>query len=403
MKSKNNNVNSTENIENNNVFCQFWGKSKKTIWICFSIILFITCLLAIWKVWSCLKSRHFDIIINNIDFIIFLSVVIPIVLLLIYYFGTIRRGARQESFAGKIGYDISRLLGWFFSANGLLLVIVVVIVYIAVNIIYKVQSKDGGNELQLLSITMTITLSTLIPTLISRIVARNQLNDIIEKKIDTELSNYKTSLSDIRKGKGHASRMSAEFLEQISRGHKDPKAQDNAAWSIGWASDAVIQYILIHKEYGNYMKNSASCLNIINRAANHINFDNGQVTCRVKFNDLKSLTTMYALIKMYRLADLFTTEAIKQRANDSYTRPKRGYPAKALCDYSKKSFELEKVLHSIGQAFYNSLNPKEQAEVVESFCSITGQSDDFNKELGRFVKDIIDPWKTNLNQRSDIR
>lgn len=396
MKSNNNNASSTENLEKNNVFCQFWGKSKKTIWICFSIILFITCLLAIWKVWSCLKSRHFDIIINNIDFIIFLSVVIPIVLLLIYYFGKIRRGARQESFAGKIGYDISRLLGWFFSANGLLLVIVVVIVYIAVNIIYKVQSKDGGNELQLLSITMTITLSTLIPTLISRIVARNQLNDIIEKKIDTELSNYKTSLSDIRKGKGHASRMSAEFLEQISRGHKDPKAQDNAAWSIGWASDAVIQYILIHKEYGNYMKNSASCLNIINRAANHIFFkdkdkDKGEVACRVKFNDLKSLTTMYALIKMYRLADLFTTEAIKQRANDSYTPQPEG--ANALCDYSKDLFDLEEVLDSIGQAFYNSLNPKETAEVVESFCSITGQSDDFNKELGRFVKDIIDRWK----------
>lgn len=396
MKSKGNKANSTETTEKNNVFCQFWEKYKKTIWICFSIILFITCPLAIWKVWSCLKSRHFDIIINNIDFIIFLSVVIPIVLLLIYYFGKIRRGARQESFAGKIGYDISRLLGWFFSANGLLLVIVVVIVYIAVNIIYKVQSKDGGNELQLLSITMTITLSTLIPTLISRIVARNQLNDIIEKKIDTELSNYKTSLSDIRKGKGHASRMSAEFLEQISRGQKDSKAQDNAAWSIGWASDAVIQYILIHKEYGNYMKNSASCLNIINRAANHIYFDEGdegKVTCRVKFNDLKSLTTMYALIKMYRLADLFTTEAIKQRANDSYTRPKRVPRAKALCDYSKKAYNLEEVLNSIGQAFYNALNSKEQAEVVESFCSITGQSDDFNKELGRFVKDIIDRWK----------
>lgn len=309
-----------------------------------------------------------------------IAAIIVTFFLLGYYIERIRRNNGNQILS-QIGHDLSKVLEWIFSVNGLFVILVGSVIAIVVFIITKNNNAGSEGELQLLSITLTITLSALIPTMISRIVTKNQLNEIIEGKLDTELSKYKASLNSIRKDKGHASRMSAVLLEQMASTHSEheQRQQDNAAWAIGWASDAIIQYVLIRDVYSNALKNSASCINIIYKATNHINSEDKHGI--IKPQDLKSIITMHSLIEQYGLIERLAREASEQREKDNFTKAEKN----SIADMNN----LASTLENIEKIFYNKYKDQSHNDIdFSNFCTITGMGPDFNEELNRCAKRI---------------
>lgn len=309
-----------------------------------------------------------------------IAAIIVTFFLLGYYIERIRRNNGNQILS-QIGHDLSKVLLWIFSVNGLFVILVGSVIAVVVFIITKNHNAGNDSELQLLSITLTITLSALIPTMISRIVTKNQLNEIIEGKLDAELSKYKASLNNIRKDKGHASRMSAVLLEQMASTHSEheERRQDNAAWAIGWASDAIIQYVLIRDVYSNALKNSASCINIIYKATNHINAEDKHSI--IKPQDLKSIITMHSLIEQYGLIERLEREASEQREKDKFTIANENTIAKID--------NLTSTLENIEKIFYNNYKDQSHNDIdFSNFCTITGMASDFNEELNRCAKHI---------------
>ena len=363
-------------------------KSKSELWTIISCIV-LGCIL--------IASRYifrtfFDDLFNkgtHLSDIIFIFTTIVCFFLLWYYIDTnVSKGVNTFH---QTGQNISNLFKWLFSVNGLFVLLIFAVVALVFFIIRRGNDETNDVQLQLISVTLTITLSALIPTMISRIVTKNQLNDIIEQKLETELVKYKTSLYSIRKDKGHASRMSAVLLEQMS----DPKGsfveiqtcQNNAAWSIGWASDAIIQYVLIRDVYSNAIKNSAACLNIIYKSAHHIKCDDtGQIMSEIKPRDLKSLITMHSLILQSGLADIIQEDANQQRLGlDFVDANKSPLLAEAKWQMMIESLEI------IEKAFYRKYQNQKNVKPIDfsNFCAISGMPGDFNEELNAHAKRII--------------
>lgn len=299
----------------------------------------------------------------------------------------------------QIGLDLGRFISWLFSVNGLFLLLVGAVISVVAFIIKQSGSTGNNNEyeLQLLSITLTVTLSTLIPTMISRIVTKNQLNDIIDQKLDTELLKYKTSLNNIRRDKGHASRMSAVLLEQMADSTgRDAEhiqtCQDNAAWAIGWASDAIIQYVLIRDVYTNALKNSAACINIIYKAAKHIKTEQDKIKSNIKLGDLKSLVTMHSLIEQCGLIENLQKESLEQRSQE---QDEFSDSEDCLLPY-QKDFQLIDAIQNIEKAFYSRLKEQSGKSInFSNFCTITGMSAEFNEVLNRYAERVIMQMQSN--------
>lgn len=204
------------------------------------------------------------------------------------------------------GEGVAKLLSWLFSVNGLFLLLVGSILALVVFILENQElfKSDEVNSLQLITVVLTLVCSTLIPTMISRIIAKSQLDEIIEGKMENEFEKYRSTLFSIRRDKGHASRMSAVLLEQLAASkdaNNDPDlgAKENAAWAVGWASDAIIQYLLIKDNYDNALKNSADCFLVISKAISHLVSSDSLLSGKIKFNDFKTLLTMHSLLQYY--------------------------------------------------------------------------------------------------------
>lgn len=318
----------------------------------------------------------------------------------------------------QIGLDLGSVFSWLFSVNGLFVLLVGSVITVVIYIIKKSGSNNNYNDLQLLTITLTVTLSALIPTMISRIVTKNQLNDIIEQKLDTELIKYKTTLINIRRDKGHSSRMSAVLLEQMagSKASDDQFhqiCQDNAAWSIGWASEAIIQYMLIRDVYNNALKNSAACINVINKAANHItkiSVTSGtsetseipktaeKIVSNINLRDLKSVLTMHSLIDKCGLIESLEKEATEQRKQEKveFNNSKGG-----LIEYKKYDLKLIELLTIIEDEFYSCFLEKKQDINFSNFCTITGMTEDFNDDLNRYAERIINQMQERNQPKND--
>lgn len=318
----------------------------------------------------------------------FIIATILFLFLIWYYVDTY--WSKGVSIFHQAGKDVSHILVWLFSVNGLFVLLISAVIALVVFIIRCGNIPGNDMQLQLISVTLTITLSALIPTMISRIVTKNQLNEIIEQKLETELEKYKTSLYSIRKDKGHASRMSAVLLEQMSDLNGDEAkiqtCQNNAAWSIGWASDAIIQYVLIRDVYSNAIKNSAACLNIIYKSAHHIQKDNGLIKSEIKPRDLKSLITMHSLILKSGLVDILQEDANRQR-QDSNCADGNNNPLLEFGEWS----ELIKSIETIEKAFYNKYLKQNNSKPIDfsNFCTITGMTAEFNDELNSYAVGII--------------
>ncbi len=321
---------------------------------------------------------------SRIDTISLICLIFIVSALLIYYFNEFQ--SKKKGIFEQIGYDISNLIAWIFSVNGLFALLVCTVIVLVGYMITQAKdlSHSGSSDvLQLLTVTLTVALSTLIPTLVSRMVSRNQVHELVEKKVDGEVEKYKTSLNEIRKDKGHSCRMSATMLEQLA--HSNINKLDTtyyAAWSIGWAASAIIQYLLILPHYENARKNSAYCLNVINKAGNDIKTD---ATANVKFSDFQSFLTMHALMTHYNLILPLQSEAIAMRSDDSFESSKGG-----VVQWEKQVAAFDDIFIAIESWLYNHLEENDKRAVRPGFCQITGMQKEFNDQLDKYVIDIIE-------------
>jgi hypothetical protein len=285
----------------------------------------------------------------------------------------------------KLGHDITRLFSWLFSMECLLFVLVGATVAFVVVIINNFSElKDG--KLQLTAFTLNLALCTLIPTLISRIVAKSHLDGIIEKKLETELNNFKTSLYGIRRDKGHSCRMSAELLYQNAE--KEGSAR-NAIWSIGWASEAITQYLLIKDDYINVKERVIECMESIYKSFGLIKGDKQEI----KHRDLVSVLTMYSLLNHYCwVEDMERSVREKLRKTYQKERGVTGITKKDEKEKIEKEIEKEVAntvipINDVIKYFYD--NREDKTKISGYACRITGMNGRFNKKIECEADNII--------------
>ena len=377
---------------------------KKSLWIISFITFFIlwgfvmTALaLSGIKSWSELISKISELNIFIYPFIsLILTLLIYIVFSIVYFYYYQEKIIKpHRDLFYKVGYDITHLFSWLFSANGLLFLITCTIILLIIFVIIK--GKDlGTGESQFIALTLSITLATIIPSFISKILAKGEIESIIDEKLNKTLDKFNTSLSNIRRDKAHASRMSAVLLcqmalQQKNAADKEPddeiieglyqNAIKNAAWSIGWASEAIIQYLLIQETYSNAIERSEellreyiyeskkcieSCRELLRRGGKQIEF--------VRFRDLKSLLTMHAIITYYG-----ELKRIKSKEDEKII----------IID------NVEDFLKGIEVIFFQIIDNNE--EPVAHDCGITGMRPKFNKEIEKIAEDIIQAAKNEKN------
>lgn len=336
-----------------------WGKWENGKWV-LHIFMLVLCFIIVFR---CINNNNLvswtsepNLSTTTLPIIYRLLISLTLfgfICLILYYYDNdkINTQKKQGMDLRKTGYDITLLFTWLFSADGLFAILTGAILVLIAFFVHNFSNKND-NQLQLAALTLTISLSALIPSLISRIVAKNQLNDIIEEKLEKELNKFKTSLDSIRKDKGHSCRMSAALLYQIAHNSNDnEEKRTNAIWSIGWAAQAIIQYLLIMDKYPHATKRIEECGNKYIKGANEILSDFKVI--HIKNEDLISVITMYALNKHFCLGDTIGEADIKK----------------------------------IAEKFYSYRDKKR--DISGASCRITGMDDEFNRTLESEADEII--------------
>ena len=375
---------------------KIWDFIKKL-----TMIIFVSIVTTLWFFFSHNQKHNSNCfywvedICSHIDTISLFCVILIVSARLIDYFNEKKSQSAKKKIPEQIGYDISNLIAWIFSVKGLFALLVCSVIVLVVYMITQAKElshTDGSDILQLLTVTLTVALSTLIPTLVSRMISKNQIHDLVEQKVDAEIEKYKTSLDEIRKDKGHSCRMSAVMLEQLA--HSKIANLDTtyyAAWSIGWAANAITQYLLILPHYENARKNCAYCLNVINKAGNDIHNSSNTL---VKFSDFQSFITMHALISHYNLILPLQSEAIAMRKDDQFTNDNNG-----LVEWKEDTAIYDNIFEKIECWLYEHLDDNDKRAVRSGFCKITGMSKEFNDQLDKYVTDITSKLKEIKNEQ----
>lgn len=292
---------------------------------------------------------------------IILSIIIGFLLFCMYrYYKRKEAVRRHKDIYEKIGYDLTRILSWFFSVEGLLVILIGVIIACLYHVCFC--EKEYKN-LELLSFTLNISLATLIPTIISRIIAKNHLNEIIEEKIEKELNNFTSSLYNIRRDKGHSCRMSAVLLYQNAMERNNRKVE-NAIWSIGWASEAITQYLLIKENYTHAQERCIDCMEIIINSYNIIKKPNGNKEIEIKQRDMISVLTMYSLLKYFCYVEL-VEKAIYKKSEER------------IC------------VKDIVKTFYSTYKNNCKNKITGHQCRITGMNENFNRNIEAEAEIVI--------------
>lgn len=269
------------------------------------------------------NDKYFGIYIS-LSIVGFLLLAFILISLIHYYF---RDDAKKwnESTLDKVGHDITRLLSWPFSVNGFLFIILCAIVALVIFFICRSSGcccGDTINELELTAITITITLAGIIPTIITKILAKNEIDSIIDKRLEKHITNIKRNHDTTLKETAHSSRMfstvlyqMAEQLKQEADTSKDDErkkdlykqALKKIVWSIGWGTKAISQYLLIKDTYPqgitkfskeiltDYIFESQEFIKYCDQKLKDLDIEERPI----RPSDLKSIFQVHALIKIH--------------------------------------------------------------------------------------------------------
>lgn len=309
--------------------------------------------------------------------VLFTFLIIIVCILASSYISKVKKNKGDGSVFSQIGQDVSNLVIKLFSVNGLFVLLVGAVITGVVYIILNSDNPPSGDQLQWLSLTLTLTLAALIPTLITQTVLKNRINNIVEEKMSDELKKFKLFSTTIRKDKGHSSRIAANLIEQIAD-QKNNEEFINAAWSIGWASDAITDYLIIRKDYPKALDFCAECLATIYEAAiEHLLLPTEDKPTKYKLRDFKSIVTMHSLVRQMDLFDCLESKAFSI-LNQSKKQPEK---------YTEHS--LESLLFIIEKLYYQSFNSVEKSTISDpDFCWLPDMSAEFNDKLRENAKSV---------------
>lgn len=162
-------------------------------------------------------------------------------------------------------------------------------------VFFTVYQKPEGGSFDLTILTVSFALAAIIPYIVGNSVAKNEVNNIVEEKFKSVERKYATSLFSLRKQNAHSKRMSANLLNSVD-------GITNKKWALGWASEALISYILISSIYDS-TKYVDECINIIKNIYLEIDDNKGKVqginngeVQGINKRTLKSLLTMHAYL-----------------------------------------------------------------------------------------------------------
>lgn len=148
-------------------------------------------------------------------------------------------------------------------------------------------SETNDTSIEIAVLTISFTMAAIIPYIIGNSIAKNEVNQIVDKKFETLENKYSTSLFSLTKQNAHTKRMCANLLK-----NNHPK------WAIGWISEALISYSQIEKNYDG-SRYIAECIDIIHELASKVT---GAVSSdsdeekNINERTLRSLLTMHAYL-----------------------------------------------------------------------------------------------------------
>lgn len=160
---------------------------------------------------------------------------------------------------------------------------VIALVFICV---FRISETDD-TSIEIAVLTISFTMAAIIPYIIGNSIAKNEVNQIVDKKFETLENKYSTSLFSLTKQNAHTKRMCANLLK-----NNHPK------WAIGWISEALISYSQIEKNYDG-SRYIAECIDIIHELASKVT---GAVSSdsdeekNINERTLRSLLTMHAYL-----------------------------------------------------------------------------------------------------------
>lgn len=164
---------------------------------------------------------------------------------------------------------------------------VIALVFICV---FRISETDD-TSIEIAVLTMSFTMAAIIPYIIGNSIAKNEVNQIVDKKFETLENKYSTSLFSLTKQNAHTKRMCANLLK-----NNHPK------WAIGWISEALISYSQIEKNYDG-SRYIAECIESLHELASKVidaassNPEQGiNEEKNINERTLRSLLTMHAYL-----------------------------------------------------------------------------------------------------------
>lgn len=131
-----------------------------------------------------------------------------------------------------------------------------VIALVIICVIFVSESNETAMDTAV--ITISFTMAAIIPYIIGNSIAKNEVNQIVDKKFETLENKYSTSLFSLTKQNAHTKRMCANLLK-----NNHPK------WAIGWISEALISYSQIEKNYDG-SRYIAECIDTLHELASKV-------------------------------------------------------------------------------------------------------------------------------------
>ena len=164
-----------------------------------------------------------------------------------------------------------------------------VIALVIICVIFVSESNETAMDTAV--ITISFTMAAIIPYIIGNSIAKNEVNQIVDKKFETLENKYSTSLFSLTKQNAHTKRMCANLLK-----NNHPK------WAIGWISEALISYSQIEKNYDG-SRYIAECIDTLHELASKVidagSSDSKKATDEernINERTLRSLLTMHAYL-----------------------------------------------------------------------------------------------------------
>lgn len=164
-----------------------------------------------------------------------------------------------------------------------------VIALVIICVIFVSESNETAMDTAV--ITISFTMAAIIPYIIGNSIAKNEVNQIVDKKFETLENKYSTSLFSLTKQNAHTKRMCANLLK-----NNHPK------WAIGWISEALISYSQIEKNYDG-SRYIAECIDTLHELASKVinagSSDSEKATDEernINERTLRSLLTMHAYL-----------------------------------------------------------------------------------------------------------